>query len=167
MTSITGESGAAPTGDSGAAAAIAHLVPLAEFRYQLRRFLSFSEASAERAGVAAQQYQLLQVIAAMPAGTSASITLLAERMILRHNSAVELVDRAERAELVRRESDESDLRRSIITLTPKGAKILDTMVAEHIAELHKLSPDIVNALNSVLNTTQKTVAESLPEASSH
>ena len=72
---------------------------LAEFRYQLRKFLSFSETEAERFGIAAQQYQLMQVIGALPTGESASITFLAERMILRHNSTVELVDRAERAGL--------------------------------------------------------------------
>ena len=76
------------------------LQSLAEFRYQMRKFLSFSEIASERCGIPAQQYQLMQVIAAMPEGQQASITYLAERMILRHNSAVELVDRAERAGVV-------------------------------------------------------------------
>ena len=67
---------------------------LAEFRFQLRRFLNFSEREAERFGIAAQQYQLMQVIGSMAPGESASISYLAERMILRHNSTVELVDRA-------------------------------------------------------------------------
>ena len=78
------------------------LKTLAEFRFQLRKFLNFSEMATERRGVAAQQYQLMQVIAAMPDGQQASISYLAERMVLRHNSTVELVDRAERAGLVRR-----------------------------------------------------------------
>ncbi len=73
------------------------LKSLAEFRFQMRKFLSFSESASERCGIPAQQYQLMQVIAAIPEGQQASITYLAERMILRHNSTVELVDRAERA----------------------------------------------------------------------
>jgi DNA-binding MarR family transcriptional regulator len=55
------------------------------------------KSASERCGIPAQQYQLMQVIAAIPEGQQASITYLAERMILRHNSTVELVDRAERA----------------------------------------------------------------------
>lgn len=108
---------------------------LAEFRYQLRKFLSFSETEAERFGIAAQQYQLMQVIGALPAGESASISFLAERMILRHNSTVELVDRAERAGLVKRASDERDLRRSLVLLTPHGENVLARMVASHLEEL--------------------------------
>ena len=108
---------------------------LAEFRYQLRRFLSFSEAASDSCGIGAQQYQLMQVIAAMPPGQQPSISYLAERMILRHNSMVELVDRAERSGLVRREHDEKDLRRSLVQLTPHGSTMLDRLVAQHLEEL--------------------------------
>ncbi len=97
---------------------LARLSDLAEFRFQLRTFLSFSESASEAVGIAAQQYQLMQVIASTPQGQQPSISYLAERMILRHNSTVELVDRAERAGLVRRENDERDLRRSLVQLTP-------------------------------------------------
>src|SRR5580704_19584021 len=97
---------------------------LAEFRYQLRRFLSFSESATEQRGIAAQQYQLIQAVAAVPEGNRASISYLAERMVLRHNSTVELVDRAERAGLVRREPDENDLRRSLVKLTTQGDRLL-------------------------------------------
>ena len=102
---------------------IPRLASLAEFRYQLRSFLSFSEVATERAGVQAQHYQLMQVIAALPESEVASISYIAERMILRHNSTVELVDRAEKAGLVRRQSDERDLRRSLVVLTPQGARV--------------------------------------------
>ena len=111
------------------------LTRLAEFRYQLRSFLSFSEMEAERFGIAAQQYQLMQVIGAMGAEESASISLLADRMILRHNSTVELVDRAEKAGLVRRVTDERDLRRSIVVLTAHGEAVLQQMVAAHLQKL--------------------------------
>lgn len=133
-------------------AGIPRLKSLAEFRYHLRSFLSFSESAAERYGVAAQQYQLLQVIGAMEAGKRASISYLADRMILRHNSAVELVDRAERAGLVRRESDETDLRRSLVALTPHGHRVLEQMVVEHVAELEQQGDLLVKAIRGVMDS---------------
>ena len=108
---------------------------LAEFRFHLRQFLNFSETAAEQVGIAAQHYQLMQVIGTLPAGESASITYLAERMFLRHNSTVELVDRAERAGLVQRAADEHDLRRSLVVLTPKGESLLWQLVAAHLDQL--------------------------------
>lgn len=128
---------------------IPRLKELAEFRFQLRQFLAFSEIASERHGVQAQQYQLLQVIAAAPPGQAASVSYLADRMVLRHNSTVELVDRAERAGLVRRHTDERDLRRSLIRLTPTGEQLLRAMVAEHIQELGRLGDRIIQSLRAV------------------
>jgi DNA-binding MarR family transcriptional regulator len=128
---------------------------LAEFRYQMRKFLSFSEIASERCGIPAQQYQLMQVIAAMPEDQQASITYLAERMILRHNSAVELVDRAERAGLVRRESDPKDMRRSIVQLTPQGQLILQRLVAEHLNELAPLCEHLIHALRELQGAVEQ------------
>lgn len=130
-------------------AEIPRLRELAEFRYQLRQFLSFSESSSERHGIQAQQYQLLQVIAAAAPGQPASVSYLADRMILRHNSTVELVDRAERAGLVKRHTDERDLRRSIIRLTPMGEQLLRALVSEHVQELERLSERIIHSLRAV------------------
>lgn len=128
---------------------VPHLKELAEFRFQLRQFLAFSEISSERHGIQAQQYQLLQVIAAAPPGQPASVSYLADRMVLRHNSTVELVDRAERAGLVRRHTDERDLRRSLIKITPTGEHLLRAMVAEHIQELDRLGDRIIASLRAV------------------
>lgn len=125
------------------------LKELADFRFHLRQFLSFSEIASERYGVQAQQYQLLQVIASVPPGQPASVSYLAERMVLRHNSTVELVDRAERAGLVERHSDERDLRRSLIGLTPKGVEVLRHLVAEHLTELAKHGEQLVQSLRGV------------------
>lgn len=133
---------------------IPRLRELAEFRFQLRQFLSFSEISSERHGIQAQQYQLLQVIAAAPSGQPASVSYLADRMVLRHNSTVELVDRAERAGLVRRHTDERDLRRSIIKLTPSGEQVLRMLVAEHVQELDRLGERIVHSLRAVSHGDQ-------------
>jgi len=123
---------------------------LAEFRFQLRKFLRFSEVAAEGAGISVQQYQMLQVIAAVPEGQGASISYLADRMILRHNSAVELVDRAVRAGVVRRESDDEDLRRSIVRLMPEGEKVLEQLIPSHLDELDERGRDIIVAMESLL-----------------
>jgi DNA-binding MarR family transcriptional regulator len=128
---------------------------LAEFRFQLRKFLRFSEIAAEAAGISVQQYQMLQVIAAMPEGQGASISYLADRMILRHNSAVELVDRAVRAGMVRRESDDEDLRRSIVKLMPEGEKVLGQLIPLHLHELDLRGRDLITALEVLLESGEK------------
>jgi DNA-binding MarR family transcriptional regulator len=134
----------------GSPVSIDRLRQLADFRFQLRKFLSFSETASESAGVSAQQYQLLQVVAAVADGRGASISYLAERMILRHNSAVELVDRAVRAGLVRRESDEDDLRRSLVLMTPEGEQVLDLLVMKHLEELEMRGHEMMAAMERVL-----------------
>jgi len=128
---------------------IPRLAELAEFRYQLRTFLSFSESASESCGVAAQQYQLLQVIGAARGERQTSISYLAERMILRHNSTVELVDRAERAGLVARRNDDQDLRRSLVELTPQGWVVLQKLVALHLDELKRHTEAMIGALRTV------------------
>ena len=127
---------------------------LAEFRFELRKFLRFSEIAAEAAGISVQQYQMLQVIAAVPEGQGASISYLADRMILRHNSAVELVDRAVRAGIVRRESDDEDLRRSIVRLMPEGEKALEQLVPSHLHELDLRGGEIIAALELLLESSE-------------
>jgi DNA-binding MarR family transcriptional regulator len=130
--------------------ATAKLRELAEFRYQLRRFLSFSEMTSEAVGISAQQYQVLQVIATVPEGQPASISYLAERMMVRHNSAVELVDRTERAGLVRRVVDESDHRRSLVEISTRGAELLARLAGQHLIELGVAGPEMVRALRRLL-----------------
>ncbi len=123
---------------------------LGEFRYCLRRFMSFSEEAAEAAGTSAQQYQLLQVIAGVPNGVTASISYVAERMVLRHNSAVELVGRAERSGLVQRREDATDHRRALVTLTGAGQGVLESLVALHWTELERQGPELMRTLERLL-----------------
>jgi DNA-binding MarR family transcriptional regulator len=130
------------------------LKSLAEFRYQMRKFMSFSETAAERCGIATQQYQLMQVIAAMAPGQDASISYLADRMVLKHNSMVELVDRAERAGLVKREHDERDLRRSLVRLTVEGETVLAKLVDEHMDELAPKCEPLIEALKHLQDITK-------------
>ena len=132
--------------------AAAKLRELAEFRYQLRRFLSFSEMASEELGISAQQYQVLQVIATVPEGRPASISYLAERMMVRHNSAVELVDRTEKVGLVRRVADESDHRRSLVEITARGGELLTQLVEQHLIELETAGPEMARALRRLTET---------------
>ena len=126
------------------------LAEIAEFRYQLRRFLNFSETASEAAGISAQQYQLLQAIAVIPAERECSISYLAERMVVRHNTAVELVDRAERAGMVERVADESDHRRSLVRITERGSEMISRLIGPHLAEIEANGPELIRALERVL-----------------
>jgi DNA-binding MarR family transcriptional regulator len=126
------------------------LAELAEFRYQLRRFVSFSEAACEAAGVSAQQYQLLQVVATVPQEKECSISYVAERMVVRHNTAVELVDRAEKAGLVQRITDESDHRRSLVETTPRGNDLLADLVPIHLAEVRTENGELLQSLEQLI-----------------
>jgi len=149
------------TEEQKAAYEMARLRCMTEFRYQMRKFLNFSETASERCGVGAQQYQLMQVIAAIPAGQEASITYVAERMVLRHNSTVELVDRAERAGLVKRESDPKDMRRSLVRLTAQGEEILQRLVEEHLRELPLRIDDLIGAVLPLRDALQSKFEEDL------
>jgi DNA-binding MarR family transcriptional regulator len=118
---------------------------LAEFRYQIRRFVHFSETAAKQAGVEPRQHQLLLAVKAKepePAG----IGYLAERLQLRHNSAVELVDRMERSGLARRVRRPTDRRSADVALTNKGAKILRELSLHHRKELRTAVPGLIESL---------------------
>ena len=138
---------------------IPRLRELAEFRFQLRQFLSFSEISSERHGIQAQQYQLLQVIAAAPPSQPASVSYLADRMVLRHNSTVELVDRTIEQGLLRRCPDPTDHRRILLRMTPQGEKLLGSLAAWHLRELEETGPELIRALRRVLLTPQGPTGE--------
>ena len=82
---------------------IADYQALAEFRYQIRKFLHFSDAAIEGAGLERSQYQLMLTIKGMPDGVRPRIRDIADRMLIQHHSAVELIDRLETGGYVRRE----------------------------------------------------------------
>lgn len=107
---------------------------LANFRYALRAFLAFSEAASSRSGVTPQQYQALLVIKASPKGP-VTVRHLADQMFLKHNNAVQLVDRLVDARLVRREPSKDDRRAVSLTLTRKGEEKIAHLAAIHFREL--------------------------------
>ncbi len=124
---------------------------LAEFRYQLRRFLHFSEQAARSVGLEPQQHQLLLALKGLPHGRTATVSELAERLRIQHHSTVELINRMVDRNLLERSRDESDQRRVIIHLTPYGEEVLRKLTLLHRTELRSSGPELVRALNSVIN----------------
>jgi DNA-binding MarR family transcriptional regulator len=123
---------------------------LAEFRYQIRRFLHFSEQMARTVGIESQQHQVLLALKGLPEGKQATISYLAERLQLQHHSTVELIDRLAEREFVQRRRDEIDQRRVIVDLLPRGEAILRELSLAHRAELQTAGPALVQALNALL-----------------
>jgi DNA-binding MarR family transcriptional regulator len=130
---------------------IAHLRRLAEFRFQLRLFLRFSQDAAEQAGLRTQQYQLLQCVGGMPKGVVPTIANVAARMLLKHNSAVELVDRTIEQGLLRRVTDPVDHRCILLRVSSQGEQLLASLAEFHTRELEQLGPELVRALQRVLH----------------
>lgn len=124
------------------------LTSLADFRFELRRFLQFSEKAALAAGLHPQQHQLLLQVAAAPDNAGVTIAYAAERLGLRHNSAVELVDRAVREGLLLRTADADDQRRVLLRVTHKGERLLSRLSADHALEL-KMAPRLAEALERI------------------
>jgi DNA-binding MarR family transcriptional regulator len=115
---------------------------LASFRYALRRFLHFSETAAHAAGITPQHHQALLAIKGFPGRESASVGELAERLQIRHHSAVGLVDRLVAEELVRRESSTGDHRQVMVRLTRRGESVLEKLSELHQTQLKTLGPEL-------------------------
>jgi DNA-binding MarR family transcriptional regulator len=126
---------------------------LSEFRYQIRKFQHFSELAARAAGLEPQQHQLLLAIKGF-AGEEPGPTIgfLAERLQVRHHSAVELVDRMAVRGMVHRRTVKQDRRRVIVLLSDAGEQILRDLSAQHIAEIKQLAPGLVAALQQVIGS---------------
>lgn len=101
-------------------------------------------------GVHHQQYQMLQCVGGMPEGVLPAIANVADRMLLKHNSTVELVDRAIDEGLLRRMGDEADHRRILLRVTPYGERILAALAEFHTGELEQSGPELVRSLDDIL-----------------
>ena len=115
---------------------------LLEFRTGLRRFLHWSEEQAGAVGLTPAQHQLLLAIRGQPGRAGPTIGEIADILLLRHHSAVELIDRAESAGLVRRRPDRSDQRVVRLGLTPLGSRRLRQLTERHLEELDRLRPQL-------------------------
>ena len=132
---------------------------LAEFRFRIREFLRGSDGAAEAAGLEPQQYQMLLAIRGLPPHHKASIRELADRLLLRHHSAVGLIDRLEDSGYVRRSRGSRDHRQVWVTLLPKGRHALERVVQQRLHELRDSGQALIDALTSIL-TQSNTVARS-------
>jgi DNA-binding MarR family transcriptional regulator len=126
---------------------------LAEFRYQLRRFLIFSEAIAREAGIEPQQHQLLLALRGLPEGARPNIRVLAERLQLKHHTVVGLVDRLVRRKLVTREKSDVDRREILVRVSPTGERLLESLSEAHRSELATRGPALVRALEAIVART--------------
>ncbi len=130
---------------------------LAEFRYELRQFLQFSEGCATEAGLHTQQHQLLLQLAGAPEGVETTVSYAAERLGLRHHTVVELSKRCEEAGLVNRNQDQNDRRRIQLQVTAKGHRVLRILSEAHARELNELAPGLIRTLSLICGSdTQRT-----------
>jgi DNA-binding MarR family transcriptional regulator len=126
---------------------------LAELRYRIRHFLHEGDAVALAAGLEPQQYLLLLTIRGLPEGQEATIQTLAERMALKHHSAVELIDRLEMRGYVRRTRGREDRRRVLVSLLPRGERLLEHVARHRISELRSNGHALVRAIDQLLEKT--------------
>jgi DNA-binding MarR family transcriptional regulator len=122
---------------------------LAEFRYRIRAFLAFSEEMARSFGLEPHQHQLLLAIKGFGQEGKLTIGEVAHKLKLRHHSAVELVDRAERGGLVERVRANADRRQVFVQLTERGEDALLKLSMYHRKELRSMGPALVGALNEL------------------
>jgi DNA-binding MarR family transcriptional regulator len=125
---------------------------LAELRYRIRRFLQEGDEAAHQAGLEPQQYLLLLAIRGLPEGRDATIRTLADRLSLRHHSTVELIDRMEARGYVRRSRGKEDRRQVLVSLQPRGEKLLEQVVEQRIIELRSHGRALVEAISALLES---------------
>ncbi len=122
---------------------------LASFRYALRAFLHFSELATARVGLTGQQYQALLFVRSRAERAPVSINDLAQELLIRHNSAVGLVDRLSERGLIVRKRIPEDLRMVQLELTPKGEQVLGRLALIHRRKLQRMGADIYRILGEL------------------
>jgi DNA-binding MarR family transcriptional regulator len=133
---------------------------LGEIRYQIRRFLHFSEDAARAAGLESHQYQMLLAIKALAGGDDDDPTVgrLATHLLIRHHSAVGLLDRLqERGLITRVRANDGDRRQVSVRLTREGHTRLKNLATAHRGELLTFGPDLVRALQALLQRTNEPI----------
>ena len=123
---------------------------LAAFRAALRAFLRFSEDAAARAGLTTQHYQAMLILRARADGEPVTINDVARELLIRHNSAVGLVDRLVREGLLARESSKADRRKVELRLSAHGRQVLAKLAAVHRRELERIGPVLKKLIANVV-----------------
>ncbi len=125
---------------------------LAELRYQIRRFLRFSEEASRKAGLEPHQYQLMLAVKGLPIGVRPRISELAERLQIKHHSTVELVNRLAARGLLERRRGGEDKREVLLELTARGEDVLRRLALHHRDELQMLGPSFIAAMKAVVKS---------------
>jgi DNA-binding MarR family transcriptional regulator len=128
---------------------------LAELRHRIRQFLHDGDVVTRAAGLGPQQYLMLLTIRGLPEGEESTIRTLAERVALKHHSAVELIDRLEGRGYVRRNRSRDDRRRVIVSLLPLGERILEEVARHRISELRSNGHQLVRVIGRLLEQTRE------------
>ena len=122
---------------------------LAAFRRALREYLHFSEAAAAEAGLTSQHYQAMLILRGCPEGERIAIADLAQQLLIKHNSAVGLVDRLAQEGLIVRGHSSSDRRKVELRLTARGRRVLAQLAATHSRELRRIGPGLKRFLTTL------------------
>jgi DNA-binding MarR family transcriptional regulator len=129
---------------------------LAELRYRIRHFLREGDSVSRAAGLEPQQYLLLLAIRGLPEGEEATVRTLAERLALKHHSVVELIDRLEAHGYVGRSRNREDRRRVLVSLLPRGERLLEQVARHRISELRSNGHQLVRAIDELLEHAHHT-----------
>jgi DNA-binding MarR family transcriptional regulator len=132
---------------------------MAELRYQIRRFLRFSETAARNAGIEPQQHQLLLAIRGLPRHLKPTIGVLAERMQLQHHSTVELIDRLVDRGFVCRLRATDDRRQVLVKLTSEGEDFLKSLSLHHLEEYRSVGPKFLRILQNLMESAGLAASE--------
>ena len=130
---------------------------LAEFRYRIRLFLADSEETARVAGLEPEQFQLLLAVRGMPEGDAAAVQHLAARLLVKHNTAVERIDRLARMGLLRRLHSHADHRVVFVELSARGKKLVEKLSRQHMQELLRSGPELIAALTKVISVAKHSI----------
>jgi len=123
---------------------------LADFRYEIRRYLHFGRQAAKAARIDPQQYQSLLALKGLPRDEKATVGTLAEQMQIEHHTAVELSGRLARHGWIRRVRSGADRREVLLHLTPRGEKLLAKLSLLHRGELRTAGSRLIEALQAVI-----------------
>src|SRR5260370_37832955 len=135
---------------------------LAELRYRIRHFLREGDVVAQAVGLEPQQYLLLLTIRGLPAGEEATIRTLAERLALKHHSVVELIDPLEMHGYVPRTRRRDRRRRVLVSLLPRGERLLEHVARHRIGELRSTGQALVRAIDQLLEKPPQATARKTP-----
>jgi DNA-binding MarR family transcriptional regulator len=124
---------------------------LARFRHELRKFQAFSKAAAKTAGLTPQQHQALLAVRGFSNSAPVSVGALADFLLIQHHTAVELVDRMTKLELLARVVDDTDGRRVLVKLTSEGERRLQKLSQSHLKELRAIGPALARMLETFRN----------------